>query len=177
MRQISDKLIKLVERHADRIVSIWNNDINLDTTISVFADKNYYQYIHDVAISILKNLRDWLSYEKTKEEIGRYYAKEGILHFQAGIPLCEISRAFMLLKKAISVVAMEEAAIDSAFELNQLSELDERIILFFDRAFYYIIRGYTEEMNKKMKSEWNLTDEDTEKVLFSKSFYNRGFGN
>ena len=43
--------------------------------------------------------------------------------------------------------------------------------LFFDRAEYYFIRGFIEEMNRTMQQTWKLTDDDTGKVFFGRSFY------
>ncbi|HNX59750.1 MAG TPA: hypothetical protein PKK43_11675, partial [Spirochaetota bacterium] len=77
------------------------------------------------------------------------------------------------LKRIIWSFTLNECSVDSAFELYQMSELDERIVIFFDQAIYYLIRGYTEQMNNKMKEFWKLTDDDTEKVFFRKSFYNK----
>ena len=57
---------------------------------------------------------------------------------------------------------MYESHFDTVLELNQMQELNDRVVLFFNRAEYYLIRGYMEEMNKKIKKLWNLTDTDTE---------------
>jgi hypothetical protein len=55
--------------------------------------------------------------------------------------------------------------------LHHKQELSDRVILFFDRAEYYAIRGYTEEMNRKIKKLWKLKPEDTNKIFFEASFY------
>jgi hypothetical protein len=54
-----------------------------------------------------------------------------------------------------------------------MRELNDRVVLFFDRFHYYQTRGYMEAMNARLKEKWNLTDEDTEQVIFTNSFYNR----
>jgi hypothetical protein len=57
-------------------------------------------------------------------------------------------------------------------ELHQVRELNDRAALFFDRAQYNFITGYMEEMRNKAKELWKLSDADTEKLFFKKSFYN-----
>ncbi len=89
------------------------------------------------------------------------------------IPLCEGIRALTLLKRALWLFVVYESAFESALELNQMRELNDRVVLFFDRAEYYFIRGYIEEMNKSIKERWNLSDNDTELIFFKKSFYNK----
>ena len=90
-----------------------------------------------------------------------------------GIPLCEGIRGLILLKRTIWLFAMYAMPLDTVIELNELRELNDRMALFFDRAEYYFIRGFMEEMNRKMQQIWKLTDGDTDKVFFGRSFYVR----
>jgi hypothetical protein len=68
---------------------------------------------------------------------------------------------------------MYEIPLDTTIELSQMRELNDRLTLFFDRAEYYFIRGYMEEMNRNMKDIWHLKDEDTDRIFFGRSFYKR----
>jgi hypothetical protein len=172
MHLLSDKLAGMIESHTELITKRWLSEILSDRTMSSFSDENI-DYVKDRVSNVLFNLREWIGYETTKVDIGRRYACEGIEYFKKGIPLCEAVRSFVILKKIIWSFSINECSIDSAYELYQMSEIYERIIIFFDQAIYYISRGYTEEMNNKMKELWKLTDEDTEKIFFHKSFYNK----
>ncbi len=122
---------------------------------------------------ILKEIGHWVSYDTPKEDVGRKYAQEGKGFFRMGIPLCEGIRALVLLKRSLWLFVAYESNFESALELNQMRELNDGVILFFDRAQFYFIRGYLEEMNNKMKECWNLTDENTRNVFFDKSFYGK----
>ena len=172
MHLLSDKLAKMIESHSDLIIKRWMSEVVSDRTMSSFTDANV-DYVRERVANVLLNLREWISYDTSKVDIGRRYAVEGIEYFRKGIPLCESVRSFVILKKIIWSFSINECSIDSAYELYQMSELYERIIIFFDQAIYYITRGYTEQMNKKMKELWNLSDEDTEKIFFHKSFYDK----
>ena len=77
------------------------------------------------------------------------------------------------LRRILWLFIENESAFDTAFQLHQMKELSDRIILFFDRAEYYTIRGYMEEMNRKIKEEWKLDSEETNKIFFYASFYNK----
>jgi hypothetical protein len=90
-----------------------------------------------------------------------------------GVPLCEVFKSMGLLRNVLWLFVVNESGFDSAFQLHQMRELNDRIILFFDRVQYYITRGYMEAMNKKIKELWKLADDDTEKILFQNSFYNK----
>lgn len=169
---ISDKLVELVEKHHKVIVKRWSNRLAADPTTSSFNQKNI-EYIETKASALLENLGKWVSYDTTKEEIGKRYAKEGADYFNMKIPLCEAIRALYTLRRTLWLFVENESLFDSAFQLHQMKELSDRVILFFDRVEYYAIRGYTEELNRKMKGLWNLKPEDTNKIFFDKSFYNQ----
>ena len=170
MHLLSDKLASMIEAHTELITKRWLSEIMGDQTMSSFTEDRA-AYVRGRVANILFNLREWISYDTTKVDIGRRYAAEGIEYFKKGIPLCEAVRSFVILKKTIWLFSLNECSIDSAYELYQMSEIYERIIIFFDQAIYYISRGYTEEMSRKMKELWKLSDEDIDKVFFQKSFY------
>ncbi len=90
-----------------------------------------------------------------------------------GIPLCEAIRSLVVLRRILWLFVVNESAFDSAFELHQMRELNDRVILFFDRAIFYVTRGYTEAMHKKMKDLTNISAEDAAKIFFEHSFYNK----
>ncbi len=172
MRLISDKLIEFVEKNRNVILKEWTNRILDDPTTSSFT-KEHLDFVRDKAEYVLKNLSQWVGYDTTKEDIGRRYAAEGKEFFERKIPLCEVFRATVLLRRVLWLFVVNESGFDSAFQLHQMRELNDRVILFFDRAHYYVVRGYMEAMHKKVKELWNLTDEDTENILFEQSFYNK----
>ena len=171
MHLISNKLVEFVEENSDLIIKEWLNRIK-DSEISTFTTENI-DFVRKKAEYILKNLNQWVSYDTTKQEIGKKYAEEGKDYFNRGIPLCEVFRALVLLRRVLWLFVVNESGFDSAFQLHQMRELNDRVILFFDRAYYYLTRGYIEEINKKMKELYKLTDDDMEKILFRNSFYNK----
>jgi hypothetical protein len=171
MHLISNKLVEFVEKHSDVIIKEWLNRIK-NNEISDFTKENV-DFVRKKAEYILKHLNQWVSYDTTKQEIGKKYAEEGKEFFDKGVPLCEVFRTMVLLRRVLWLFVVNESGFDSAFQLHQMRELNDRVILFFDRAYYYLTRGYMEEMNKKMKEQLKLSSEDTEKVLFINSFYNK----
>lgn len=169
---ISDKLVELVEKHSDEIVKRWITRLLSDPTTSSFS-KKHQPFVEKKAKEILKNLGRWVSYDTSKEDVGRSYADDGMALFKMQIPLCETYRAMYTLRRTLWLFVENESAFDTAFQLHQMRELNNRVILFFDRAEYYMIRGYMEEMNRKVKELWNLSAEETAKIFFDRSFYNK----
>ena len=169
---ISDKLVELVEKNTEEILKRWTTRLVADSKTSSFSKDNL-EYIENEAKFVLKNLGKWVSFDTAKEDVGKKYAEHGMEYFRRQIPLCEVVRSLFVLRRTLWLFVLNESAFDSAFQLNQMRELSDRVILFFDRTKYYAIRGYQEEMNIKIKELWNLTSEDTEKIFFEDSFYKK----
>lgn len=169
---ISDKLVELVEKHSDIIIKRWTARLLSDPTTSSFSEKNL-KAIKEKAHSVIKHLGKWVNYDTGKDEIGRRYAEEGINLFAMKIPLCEAVRALVVLRRTLWLFVINESRFDSPLEMHQMSELNDRVIVFFDRALYYMIRGYTEAMNKRMKETASMSKDDLEEIFFEHSFYNK----
>ena len=171
-RLISDKLVRLVENNTNIIIEKWTESILLNPETSTYA-KEHSDYITDNAKVILNSLGKWIHYDTTKETIGKKYTNMGREIFGLGIPLCEAVRSLVSLRRIIWLYVVDESAFDSAFQLHQMKEFNDRVILFFDRAQYFIIKGYTNELNVKVKKIWDKTDRDTEQIFFYESFYGK----
>ena len=169
---ISDKLVKLVETNADTIITRWVQRLQSDPTTTSFHDDELKKF-EIKARMVLDELGKWVSYDTPKEDVGRKYALEGAGLFRMNIPLCEGICGLILLKRTLWLFVMYESAFDTALELNQMRELNDRVVLFFDRAIYYFIRGYLEAMNCRIKELWGLTEEQTQEIFFDKSFYGK----
>ncbi len=171
-QQSSRKLTEFVKKNTDAILDDWTERLLVDPTTSSYT-KMQIDYVVDKARHVLIDLENWVGRDVPKEEVGRNYAEEGIKLFRMEIPLCEAVRAMVVLRRLLINFVENESFFDPSIEMGQMRELSERLVLFFDRAQYYLIRGYMEEMNKKVKSLWRLGEDETEKIFFEKSFYNR----
>jgi hypothetical protein len=164
--------VSLIQNNAGRIVRQWTDRLQSDPTTETFSEVDLRKFEFR-ALEMLSQVGQWVGYETDKCDVGKRYAAEGIGLFKMGIPLCEGIRAIILLKRTIWLYVVYDNMLDTVIELTQLRELNDRLTLFFDRAEYYFIRGYTEEMNRRMKEIWRLGDSETDKIFFGRSFYCR----
>jgi len=168
---ISDKLVRFIEENSDTILERWQDRLKSDPATSSFTEIDLHRFSLKAQM-VMEELGKWVGYDTPKEDVGRKYAAEGGGLFKMKIPLCEGIRALTLLKRTLWLFVVYESSFETALELNQMRELNDRVVLFFDRAEYYFIRGYMEAMNSKIKETWNLSDNNTEIIFFKKSFYN-----
>lgn len=159
----------MVEGNVDLIISRWKASISrvLPTTDLSSGDQ---RFIEQEARNLLTQLKNWLQ-EKSRTDIGQRYVALGRKLFSQGIPLCEAHQALYHLKKLIRGHVCHHSLCDTAMEMIHLRNFCDQVELFFDRANYYLLRGYIENMNNRIKELWNLDDDDIEQVLFKNSFY------
>jgi len=152
---ISEKLVKLIEDNADILTKSWLRDIRQNPTTPTyhnFPEEELYQRAH----FIYSQLGHWISRETGKGEVLGYYMKLGEERFNEGFALYEVVSAIILLKRHLWLHILSDGQLSTAFELYQSLELNNRVVLFFDRAVYYAIIGYQEAVRKKMAKERGL---------------------
>jgi len=76
MHLLSAKLAQMIESHSEHIVKRWMEELRNDVTVSSFCDKEMEQ-VRERITNVILYLREWISYDTTKDEIGRRYAMEG----------------------------------------------------------------------------------------------------
>lgn len=149
---ISEKLVTLIENDADILTKHWMTDVRANPstpTYHVFDEEKLYKRAH----LVYSQLSHWISRETSKEEIRNYYTKLGIERFKEGFALHEVVSAIVLLKRHLWIHILSDGQLSTAFELYQSLELNNRVVLFFDRAIYYTIIGYEEAVRLELKSE------------------------
>jgi len=168
---LTNRLTELVEGNAEPIIEQWKQKIQTALSTTRLSEKEQ-QFIEREARNLLTHLREWL-YFKSRSDIGQRYVLIGGKLFNHGIPLCEAHQALYFLKNLIRGHVCHHSLSTSALDVIHLQNFCDQVNLFFDRANYYLLRGYTENMNKKIKRLWNLKDSDIEQIIYKNSFYQK----
>jgi hypothetical protein len=113
-----------------------------------YSENIIYERIHD----IYSTLSYWLDRARPKEEIHKHFMELGKRRFEDGIPLHEVVMFLMLIKRHLWLYLLEKHFFESSYELMKSLEMNNRIVLFFDRAIFAATMGYEEEMAKYVKS-------------------------
>ena len=145
---ISQSLVELIEKNAETLAQQWLKDVrqNAHTPFYHTLDPDV---LHERAINIYKGLGHWLSVETPKEETARFFKKWGYERHREGIPLPELIYSFILFRRHLWLYILHVGFLDSAYELLRALELNNRVILFFDRALYNMAMGYEEVQKNK----------------------------
>jgi hypothetical protein len=141
---ISQKLVELIERNADKLTIRWLEDVRKrpeTPTYHTFDPDELYRLAH----LVYSQLGKWISYETTKEDIAAHYAALGAQRRREGFSLSEVIQALILTRLYIWLKILSDGFLDIALELHKGLDSSNRVILFCDRAIYYTAKGYEKE--------------------------------
>ena len=72
----------------------------------------------------------------------KYYTALGVQRRQEGFPLSEVLHGLNLMRRVLWKRVDEQGLLDTAEDYRQAMELQDQVLLFFDRAILYTAKGY-----------------------------------
>jgi hypothetical protein len=98
--------------------------------------------IFDRSHRVFANLGHWLSQKTEREDVARYYTAMGSQRRREGIPLSEVLHALNLSRRVLWQNVIEHGLLDTVYDFIQGLELQNQVLIFYDRAIFYTARGY-----------------------------------
>jgi len=147
----------LIEAHADALTQDALNDLltnahtpSFHKSLEELAERVYATY---------HNVGTWIG-NPNEEAVAAEYETWGALRFRQGIPLSEIVYALNRLKYHLSRFVRDYGLVDFSgdrvpggdligVQLYSIQELNYMVGEFFDRAMYYLARGYEKEAQRQ----------------------------
>jgi hypothetical protein len=144
---LTNRFVELVQQNHQQVTEHFMNDLlsNPDTQ----AYRNVAREdIYEFGNGIYRELSKWITKEYPKEEIARQYKRLAKERFAQGVPFSHMYKAFVLLKRHLWLLVQREMEHDIT-DYKQAMDLSNRVVLYFDRATYYMLQGYEEVISKK----------------------------
>ena len=141
---VSQKLVELIERNAAELTNNWLADVRKELSLSSYHRFDNIE-LYNRAFRVYSQLGRWISRETTKDDIARDYMALGAERRKEGFSLSEIIQALILIRRNLWKKILEEGLLDTTLDLYQAIELNNRVMLFFDRAIYYTAVGFEEK--------------------------------
>ena len=141
---LSDKLVRTIEVNAEVIAKRWLEEVRSNPTTPTYAlAESITSYQR--SLLILRHFSQWLSGTYSDVLEREFYRGLGSSRKAEGYTLSEMLSALSLLRRTIWDFALEQHVLTSAIDIYMSQELERRMILFFDRAAYYMARGFEEK--------------------------------
>ena len=148
---LASRLIQLIETHAQSLTREAMQDIVTNEHTSSFRQVPKAELEPRVA-AVYQNLGKWVGNPKD-DAVRKEYEEWGTTRFRQGIPLSEIVYCVILTKTHLRRFIREHGLVAFSgdrvtpdelvpVELYGIQELNYMVGDFFDRALYYLTRGY-----------------------------------
>lgn len=144
---LENRFVEIIEENHQAISEQYMNDLlkNPETVAYRNADR---QKIYEGADRIYRELSKWIVKQYSKAEIAAYYRKVGQLWFDQGIPFSQAHKALVLQRRHLWLFILDKLYYDASLYKEAL-DLNNRVVLYFDRAIYAMLEGYESRIYKK----------------------------
>lgn len=148
---LTSRLMEFIETHATSLISEAIEDVLTNERTSSFRKVPITELEQRIAALYL-NLGKWIG-DAQQDAVQKEYEEWGRKRFRQGIPLSEIVYCLILAKAHLSRFIREHGLIAFSgdrvtpdelvpVQLYGIQELNYMVGEFFDRALYYLARGY-----------------------------------
>jgi 8-oxo-dGTP diphosphatase len=141
-KMLSDTLVGFVGDHASYVARLWLADARSSHSTISYMRLDPELLLAECTTG-LQLLGRWLEGEGTEEEIRSFYRGLGARRRSQGIQTHEMLSAVMLLKKHIWTYARSQGVWERPVETYRVMELQSRFAVYFDKAVYHLVRGYS----------------------------------
>ena len=148
------RLLLLIQSHAGPLTTETLRDLTTNERTASFRKLRAAEVESRIAL-LFNNLAKWIG-DPNDEAVRREYEEMGRTRFREGVPVSELVYAIILTKKHLRRYIREHGLVDFAgdritpdellpLELHSIQELNYQVGEFFDRALFYLARGYEAE--------------------------------
>jgi hypothetical protein len=148
----NEKLIGILKNKRKEILDLWLTDFKATRTLRIMEGFDEAK-LKKMMADVLDGFEEMMSRGLSKYRICIDFAKIGDYFFEDRFALHDVINALTLLKKVIMEVVTSEGFFTTAFQLYQLQELNNKAVLYFDRAVYYSALGYEETLKGLMEDK------------------------
>jgi len=142
-RMLSDALVSIIQEHAFQISAAWLADVRMNPTTTGYRKLDPDQLLPRAEFAV-RQFGRWLTGEEVTHEVREFYWRLGRERRQQGVKAEDVLSSLTLLKKHVWTFARERGVWERPIDVYRVLELDRRLVLFFDRAMFHMLRGHGE---------------------------------
>ena len=139
----ANNLVSLIERNAESLAKQWLEIVRTHPGTPTFHRWDKDQLFTRV-YKVYSYLGQSISEQTTREDIEREYVALGRERFAEGFALSEVIQALIISRRVLWLKIQADGLLDTAMDLHLGLDLNNKVVLFFDRAIYYTTIGFEE---------------------------------
>jgi ADP-ribose pyrophosphatase YjhB (NUDIX family) len=141
---LSDRLIEVIEKNADLIAGKWVEDV-LEKRSTTHYQRLEKEEVFRRGQMVILQFGHWLKGLYTEKDNRDFYMTMGKTRKNEGFRSSEVISALSLIRKNIWEFALSQGMWNKTIDIYIALELERRMMMFFDKAAFYLSRGYESE--------------------------------
>lgn len=134
-------LVSFLERHAEELTRDWIRIVRSEEQTRSYH-KLDEKTVYERALKVYQQLGRWVAGEFTKGDIQSYYTAVGGRRRREGFALAEVVRALVVARRVLWFKIQSEGMLQAEIDPELALLMNNKVLLFFDRAIYYVTRGF-----------------------------------
>lgn len=145
---LTGKLVKIIETRADDIAMTWYRDVRESQYLPTFRKLSEEQAL-SIATNVYRRLGYWLM-PSSGEEARDVYERFGESMYFKGFLMEEVVMTLILIKRYLWLHLLEEGVMATRLEIYQALDLNNKVVLYFDRAIYFALAGFQDARSRDL---------------------------
>lgn len=147
---LEEKLVEIIEQNSDNIALAWYNATKESQSVPNLKNLTQAEAL-SIATNVYSKLSQWLQPAR-HEEIQAAYERFGEMCYAKGFRMEEVVQILVLIKRYLWLHLLERGIMTTNIEVYQALDVNNKVVLYFDRAIYFALIGYKSARNADLKS-------------------------
>ena len=146
---LEEKLVEIIEQRSDDIALTWYREVQ-ESPYTPNSKNLSQEEMLGIAQNVYSRLSHWLD-PSQKEEIQDSYERFGSQCYFKGFSMDEMLMLLVLIKRHLWLHLLERGLMTTNLEVYQALDINNKVVLYFDRAIYFSLIGYKTAREEDMK--------------------------
>jgi hypothetical protein len=148
---LSDELVKIIDARSNDLAYVWYEDVSKSQYTPHIKTLSRDEGLN-MSLKVLKKLSDWLK-PGVKGETRQTFVRFGEQSYFKGFKMDEMIQLLILLKRHIWLHLLAEGIMTTNIEVYQALDVNNKVVLFFDRAIYFSLIGFQQARGDARKAK------------------------
>ncbi len=147
---LADKLVMIIEGRSQEIAGAWYSEV-MESQYTPTMKRLSEEEGLNIALRVYGKLGQWLQ-AKTDDEIEKTYLRFGEQCYFRGFRMEEMVMLLVLIKRYLWLHLLAEGIMTTNIEVYQALDVNNKVVLYFDRAIYFSILGFKNARKKEQRA-------------------------
>ena len=150
MEGLEGQLVEVIEDKEDEVALRWYREVKESNYVPTLNNVSEDEALR-IARSVYDSLSKWLR-DPSSIDVKETFRSFGESMFRRGFRMEEMVQMIILLKRYLWLQLLQMGLMTTDLSIYQTLELNNKVVLFYDRSIYFALVGYREARSSSAHS-------------------------